>query len=64
MIVEGAPRYYSRFGFVRATELGLERPYASIPEEAFQALPLPAYDDRVRGKVVYPPELARFYPSS
>ena len=61
VIVEGDPRYYSRFGFVAASELGLERPYERIPEPAFQALRLPAYVDRARGRVVYPPPLAPFY---
>ena len=60
MIVEGDPRYYSRFGFVAASELGLERPYEAIPEAAFQALPLPAYVERARGRVVYPPPLTPF----
>jgi putative acetyltransferase len=61
VIVEGDPRYYSRFGFVAASELGLERPYETIPEAAFQALRLPAYDEQARGRVVYPPPLAPFY---
>lgn len=61
VIVEGDPRYYSRFGFVAASELGLERPHESIPEAAFQALPLPAYVEEARGRVVYPPPLALFY---
>lgn len=61
MIVEGDPRYYSRFGFVAGSELGLERPYDRIPELAFQALRLPAYVERARGRVVYPPPLAPFY---
>lgn len=61
VIVEGDPRYYSRFGFVAASELGLERPYETIPEAAFQALPLPAYVAHARGRVVYPPPLTPFY---
>lgn len=61
VIVEGDPRYYSRFGFVAGSELGLERPYDRIPEAAFQALRLPAYVERARGRVVYPPPLAPFY---
>ena len=61
VIVEGDPRYYSRFGFVAASMLGLERPYESIPESAFQALRLPAYVETARGRVVYPPPLAPFY---
>jgi len=63
VIVEGDPRYYSRFGFVVASELGLERPYETIPEAAFQALRLPAYVERARGRVVYPPPLVPFYES-
>lgn len=55
VIVEGDPRYYSRFGFARASELGLERPNERVPEHAFQALRLPAYDERARGRVRYPP---------
>lgn len=61
VIVEGNPSYYSRFGFVAASELGLERPYETIPEAAFQALRLPAYVERARGPVVYPPPLSPFY---
>jgi putative acetyltransferase len=61
VIVEGDPRYYSRFGFVAASELGLERPYEKIPVAAFQALRLPAYVQRARGRVHYPPPLAPFY---
>ena len=61
VIVEGDPRYYSRFGFVAASELGLERPYEKIPEAAFQAQPLPAYVEQARGRVVYPPPLTPFY---
>jgi putative acetyltransferase len=55
VIVEGDPRYYSRFGFRRASELGLERPHEQIPEVAFQALPLAGYDQTLRGKVIYSP---------
>lgn len=61
VIVEGDPRYYSRFGFVAASQLGLERPYEKIPEAAFQAQPLPAYVEQARGRVVYPPPLTPYY---
>jgi putative acetyltransferase len=53
--VEGDSRYYSRFGFARASELGLERPHDRIPEHAFQGFRLPPYDERARGRVRYPP---------
>ena len=53
VIVEGDPRYYSRFGFGRAIELGLEEPHEGIPDGAFQALALAP--EHPRGRVVYPP---------
>jgi putative acetyltransferase len=53
VIVEGDPRYYSRFGFRRASELGLDDPHEGIPDGAFQALALAA--EHPRGRVVYPP---------
>jgi len=55
VLVEGIPDYYPRFGFVSATELGLERPDERIPDQAWLALPLSGYDPDVRGRVVYPP---------
>jgi putative acetyltransferase len=56
VIVEGDPGYYSRFGFTRASELGLERPHERIPEWAFQALRLPgSVEEHALGRVIYPP---------
>ena len=55
MLVEGIPAYYPRFGFMSATALGLERPDERIPDQAWLALPLSAYDPSIRGRVVYPP---------
>lgn len=58
VIVEGDPRYYSRFGFRRASELGLDDPHEGIPDGAYQAL---AYSpDHARGRVVYPPPFDEF----
>ena len=54
VLVEGVPSYYPQFGFSSATALGLERPDPRIPEAAWLALPLAAYDPSVRGRVVYP----------
>jgi putative acetyltransferase len=54
VLVEGIPAYYPRFGFVSATGIGLERPEEQIPDEAWLALPLRAYDPDIRGRVVYP----------
>jgi putative acetyltransferase len=54
LLVLGHPGYYPRFGFRPAAELGLEPP-DGIPDEAFMAAPLRAYDASLRGRVVFPP---------
>ena len=54
VLLEGIPGYYPRFGFEPAAEHGLEKPLASIPDEAFMVRKLSAYSDAVRGKIVYP----------
>lgn len=54
VVVLGHPDFYPRFGFRPARPYGIETPY-DAPDEAWMALPLPAYDDRVRGTVLYPP---------
>ena len=59
VIVEGDPRYYSRFGFTRASELRLEPPNEGVPEHAFQALRLPAYDGSVCGPRPLPAAVRR-----
>jgi putative acetyltransferase len=54
LLVEGNPKYYGRFGFVRADEQGLLPPQEALYEWAFQV----AIFDRERlpqGRVVYPP---------
>lgn len=54
VLVEGVPSYYPQFGFVSATEPGLERSDPRIPEAAWMVRPLLAYDPALRGRVVYP----------
>ena len=54
VVLEGDPRLYSRFGFRPAADLGIERPSERIPEAAWQAYPLSAYDAGLRGTVRYP----------
>jgi putative acetyltransferase len=54
VLVEGVPSYYPQFGFRSASELGFERPDPRIPERAWMALPLGAYDPSCAGPVVYP----------
>jgi putative acetyltransferase len=54
VLVEGVPSYYPQFGFRSATELGFEKPHPGIPEQAWLALPLSAYEASCRGRVEYP----------
>jgi putative acetyltransferase len=54
VLVEGVPSYYPQFGFVPATELGLERPNPKIPEAAWMVRPLRAHDPALIGRVLYP----------
>ena len=56
VIVEGDPRYYSRFGFEYARPLGVEFTLPDwAPDEAGQILRLTDYDPALRGAVIYPP---------
>ena len=54
VLCEGVPDYYPQFGFESASGLGLERPDERIPESAWMAARLGAYDPAIRGRVVYP----------
>jgi putative acetyltransferase len=54
LLVEGVPSYYPQFGFGSASDLGFERPDPRIPEAAWMALPLTAWDPEVAAPVVYP----------
>ncbi|MGH8902470.1 MAG: GNAT family N-acetyltransferase [Egibacteraceae bacterium] len=52
VVVLGDPAYYGRFGFVAASRYGVTCSY-QVPDEVFQALPLPTYDGAPRGLVRY-----------
>ena len=54
VFLEGNPRYYERFGFVAASELGFRRPSLRIPAAAFQVRPQPAWSPELSGPLVYP----------
>jgi putative acetyltransferase len=54
VFLEGSPGYYARFGFRPAVPLGFVRPSSRIPEAAFMAYLLPAYEPSLRGALVYP----------
>ena len=56
VILLGHPEYYPRFGFFRASKLGIKPPQGTrFPDEAWMALPLPGYDPSLRGRVEWPP---------
>ena len=66
VILEGDPRHYHRYGFRRASAVGIERPSPRIPDAAFQFAPLSRYHpEQHRGRAEYPPpfhELDAFGP--
>ena len=58
VLLEGNPKYYARFGFVRADELGLLPPPEALYDWAFQVAVLDESVPFPRGRVVYPPTFA------
>ena len=54
VFVEGNPRYYGRFGFARADELGWLPPAEALYDWAFQVALLDERAELPRGQVVYP----------
>jgi putative acetyltransferase len=55
LLVEGNPRYYGRFGFVRADEVGLLPPPEALYDWAFQVAVLDEGVELPQGRVVYTP---------
>lgn len=53
LLVEGAPAYYGRFGFIRADELGLLPPPEALYDWAFQVAVLDPEAVLPQGRVVY-----------
>jgi putative acetyltransferase len=53
LVLEGDPRYYSRFGFVRASEHGLLPPPSCPVDWAFQVAILDPSVELPQGRVVY-----------
>jgi putative acetyltransferase len=53
VFLEGDPGYYSRFGFAPACDLGFRKPSLRIPDVAFQAIRLAAYEPWMTGTLVY-----------
>ena len=55
LVLEGNPKYYGRFGFVRADELGLLPPPECLFDWAFQVAVLDPAAPLPQGRVVYSP---------
>jgi putative acetyltransferase len=53
VFLEGDPGYYSRFGFTPGGGQGFRKPSLRIPDGAFQAVRLPAYEPWMTGTLVY-----------
>jgi putative acetyltransferase len=53
LVLEGNPKYYARFGFVRADELGLLPPPEALYEWAFQVAVLDPEATLPQGRVIY-----------
>jgi putative acetyltransferase len=53
LFLEGDPAFYSRLGFVPGGPLGFRKPSLRTPDEAFQVVKLPAYEEWMNGTLVY-----------
>ncbi|MBW4689543.1 MAG: N-acetyltransferase [Komarekiella atlantica HA4396-MV6] len=54
VIVLGHPHFYPRFGFKPSVDYQVESPFP-VPEDVFMVKPLQNYQEKYKGKVVYPP---------
>ncbi|MBE9034349.1 GNAT family N-acetyltransferase [aff. Roholtiella sp. LEGE 12411] len=54
VIVLGHPQFYPRFGFKPSVDYEIESPFP-VPEDVFMVKPLQNYQEKYKGKVVYPP---------
>lgn len=53
LFLEGDPDFYRRLGFVAGGPLGFRKPSLRVPDDAFQVVKLPAYEDGMSGTLVY-----------
>jgi putative acetyltransferase len=60
VFLEGSPAYYPRFGFLPGVELDFRKPSLRIPDAAFMALRLSAYEEWMTGTLVYAHEFWDF----
>jgi putative acetyltransferase len=60
VFLEGAPRYYARLGWQRASAHGFTAPSTRIPDPGFQVVTLPSWRPWMVGAVVYNDTFWRF----
>jgi putative acetyltransferase len=60
VFLEGHPDYYPRHGFTPGHESGFRKPSLRIPDAAFQAIRLDAYEPWMTGTLVYSEIFWRF----
>lgn len=54
IVVLGYPKLYTPFGFQASINYQIESPF-SVPEDVFMVKTLSGYEEKYKGKVVYPP---------
>jgi putative acetyltransferase len=57
VVVEGHPRFYTRFGFEPGRPLGIHPPFPGVPDDVFMVRRLAGYAGQ-QGQIVYPPAFA------
>lgn len=60
VFLEGSPTYYPRLGFAPGGDYGFRKPSLRIPDKAFQAMRLGAYEPWMTGTLVYSEVFWRF----
>jgi putative acetyltransferase len=53
LFLEGDPAFYRRFGFLPGKPMGFRKPSIRVPDDAFQAIRLSAYEPWMSGTLVY-----------
>ncbi|MEA5579555.1 N-acetyltransferase, partial [Anabaena sp. UHCC 0451] len=59
VIVLGYPKLYTPLGFQPSINYQIESPFP-VPEDVFMVKPLSGYQEKYKGKVVYPPAFLDF----
>ncbi|TAF07377.1 MAG: N-acetyltransferase [Nostocales cyanobacterium] len=59
VVVLGYPKLYTPFGFQPSINYQIESPFP-VPEDVFMVKTLSGYEEKYKGKVVYPPAFMNF----